>query len=220
MTQHPRIQCALSPGNDAVNRLLSSSCETRAGFGWTLRLSTVDDYSIETLTNAVYERQTGKSQTKLEDNVMFKAALTRKALQAICLSVWMCCLPALKAGIDCTECAEFCSSAGCCEMSCTSCGSGVSESLSSISVSRSNHGAVPPGEPCSCSCCVLGCDTVAAHNSSPRGRSAVPSIEHASSGTCDVAPADAPVTPCFEDHDRRCSVRSLERCIRLCRFRL
>lgn len=203
-----------------MNRLLSSSFETRSGFGWTSPLSTVDDYSIESLIYAVYQRQPGDSRTKLKGKVMFKAALTRKTLQAICLSVWMCCLPALKAGIDCTECAEFCSSAACCEMSCTSCGSGVSGSLSSISVSPSNHGAVPLGEPCSCSCCVLRFDTVAAHNSSPRGRSAVPPIEHASSSACDVILANAPARLRFEEHGRRCSVRSLECCIRLCRFTL
>ena len=168
----------------------------------------------------VQENNTLRScRTKLEGNVMFKAALTRKTLQALCLSVWMCCLPALKAGIDCTECAEFCSSAACCQVACTSCESDTPGSLSTISVSRSNHSAVPPGEPCSCSCCVLRFDTATAPYSGPRGRSQLPSVEHASTSSCDLVVESAPQSR-FVDHDRRCSVRSLECCIRLCRFTL
>lgn len=151
---------------------------------------------------------------------MFTAALTRKTLQAVCLSVWMCCLPALKAGIDCAECAEFCSDAGCCQSACTSCESETrSDSLPSISPSRGNHGSVPPGEPCSCSCCVLNFDTVAASYAGPRGRSALPSVEHASTSSYDVVGESAPSSRLVEC-DRRCSVRSLECCVRLCRFRL
>lgn len=150
---------------------------------------------------------------------MLAATLTRKTLQAICLSVWLCCLPTLKAGIDCTECAESCSSAACCQMACTSGGSGAVGGLSAISLSRSNHGAVPPGEPCSCSCCVLQFDMVATQNSSPRGRSELPSDEQESTSVYELSCESAPPSR-FASYDRRRSVRSLERCIRLCRFNL
>ncbi len=160
------------------------------------------------------------SRTKQEGNVMFTAALTRKTLQALCLSVWMCCLPALKAGIDCAECAEFCSSPACCPSACTSCESGArDDSLPAISLSRTSHSAVPPGEPCSCSCCVLRIDTAATANSSPRGRSVLPSVEHTSTSVSGVVGESAPSFR-SADCDRRSSVRSLENCVRLCRFRL
>ena len=150
---------------------------------------------------------------------MFTAALTRKTLQALCLSVWMCCLPALKAGIDCTECAESYSSASGSQTACTSCGSGTSDSLLPSSLSRSDHGAVPPGEPCSCSCCVVRFDTVATPTNGPRDRSELPSVEPESTSVCDLSCESAPQSR-FANCDRRCSVRSLERCIRLCRFTL
>ncbi len=150
---------------------------------------------------------------------MFTAALTRKTLQTICLSVWMCCLPALKAGIDCTECAESCSSAACCQTTCTTGGSEAVGGLLLISLSRSDHRAVAPGERCSCSCCVLQFDTVATQNSSPRGRSELPSDEQESTSVYELSYASAPPSR-FAKYDRRCTVQSLECCIRLCRFRL
>ena len=150
---------------------------------------------------------------------MFTAAFTRKTLQAICLSVWMCCLPALKAGIDCTECAESYSSAACCKVACTGCDSDASGILPSISVSGDTHGAAPSGEPCSCSCCVLRIDTVAAPNSSPRRRSLLPSVGHVSTSVFDIVRESAPPSRSVK-RDRRCFVRSLECCIRLCRFTL
>ena len=145
---------------------------------------------------------------------MFTATQIGRAVQALCLSAWVCCLPLLTAWCVCCE--DSCPSDSCCRSS-------VNEQCDSEEchrhscVAHRDHELPHHQLPCSCTCCpchILG--IVAPAISSPQ-------LTETESAECfDIAPIDSEVIELAREGQRslnrsRCAP-PLDRCSQLCRF--
>lgn len=147
---------------------------------------------------------------------MLTSTPTGRALQTLCLSMWMCCLPAL------TACCACCEILDCDEACCQAESSQHFESGQDCQHSHNAHlchRAQQQPRPCACTCCPLRMVMVP-----PPASAAGELLETNDSQSLSTYLPDgetdcaAVIRKCQRDLSSRCCARPLDRCSRLCRF--